>query len=61
MMKIVINGNIIYELINDNGQVKEYYKECDLNGKLKYEGEYLDEKVKKNIGSCINLLITLIL
>ena len=33
------NGNIIYELINGTGKVKEYYW---LNGKLKYEGEYLN-------------------
>ena len=34
------NGNIIYELINGNGKVKEY----DLYGKLKFEGEYLNGK-----------------
>ena len=34
------NGNIIYELINGNGSVKEYYDE----GKLKFEGQYLNGK-----------------
>ena len=34
------NGNIIYELINGNGKVKEYY---DV-GILKFEGEYLNGK-----------------
>ena len=34
------NGNIIYELINGNGKVKEYYS----GGKLKFEGEYLNGK-----------------
>ena len=34
------NGNIIYELINGNGKVKEYNK----NGKLIFEGEYLNGK-----------------
>ena len=33
------NGKIIYELINGNGKVKEYYS---FNGKLKFEGEYLN-------------------
>ena len=33
------DGNIIYELIDGNGKVKEYY---DWNGKLMFEGEYLD-------------------
>ena len=32
------NGNIIYELKNGNGKGKEYYS----NGKLKFEGEYLN-------------------
>ena len=32
--------NIIYELINGNGTVKEYWD----NGKLKFEGEYLNGK-----------------
>ena len=32
-------GNIIYELINGNGNVKEYY---DNDGLLKYDGEYLN-------------------
>ena len=31
------NGNIIYELINGTGKVKEY----DIYGKLIYEGNYL--------------------
>ena len=34
------NGNIIYELINGNGKVKEYY----YKDKLKFEGEYLNGK-----------------
>ena len=34
------NGNIIYELINGNGKVKEYNK----GGKLEFEGEYLNGK-----------------
>ena len=33
------NGNIIYELINGNGRVKEYYF-----GGLIFEGEYLNGK-----------------
>ena len=33
-------GNIIYELINGNGKVKEYY----YDGQLIYEGEYLNGK-----------------
>ena len=33
------NGNIIYELINGNGKVKEYF-----NGRLIFEGEYVNEK-----------------
>ena len=33
-------GNIIYELINGNGKVKEF----DKRGKLIFEGEYLNEK-----------------
>jgi len=32
------NGSIIYELINGNGKGKEYYND----GKLKFEGEYLN-------------------
>ena len=32
------NGNKIYELINGNGKIKEYYG----NSKLKFEGEYLN-------------------
>ena len=32
------NGNVIYELINGNGKVKEYNE----NGKLIFEGEYLN-------------------
>ena len=35
------NGNIIYELINGNGKVKEYN---DWNGVLNFEGEYLNGK-----------------
>ena len=35
------NGNIIYELINGNGKVKEY----DYKGKLRFEGEYLNGKM----------------
>ena len=34
------SGNIIYELINGNGKVKEYNN----NGKLAFEGEYLNYK-----------------
>ena len=34
------NCNIIYELINGNGQVKEYNED----GKLEFEGEYLNGK-----------------
>ena len=34
------NGNIIIELINGNGKYKEFYD----NGKLKFEGEYLNGK-----------------
>ena len=34
------NGNIIYELINGNGKVKEYYD----NGNLAFEGTYLNGK-----------------
>ena len=34
------NGNILYELINGNGKVKEY----DEEGQLKFEGEYLNGK-----------------
>ena len=34
------NGNIIYELINSNGKVKEYNE----YGILIFEGEYLDGK-----------------
>ena len=33
------NGNIIYELINGNGKVKEYYW---YSGQLEYDGEYLN-------------------
>ena len=36
------NGNIIYELINGNGKVKEYND----FGVLEYEGEYLKGKKK---------------
>ena len=34
------NGNIIYELINGNGKVKEY----DFGYILRFEGEYLNGK-----------------
>ena len=34
------NGNVIYELINGNGKVKEY----NVFGKLEFEGEYLNGK-----------------
>ena len=34
------NANVIYELINGNGKIKEYND----NGKLEFEGEYLDGK-----------------
>ena len=37
------NGNIIYELINGNGKVKEY----NIYGNLIFEGEYLNGKKKK--------------
>ena len=32
------NGNKIYELINGNGKIKEYYG----NSKLKFEGEFFN-------------------
>ena len=35
------NGNIIYELINGTGKVKEY---SWIDGNLKFEGEYLNGK-----------------
>ena len=35
------NGNIIYELINGNGKVKEYWVSY---GSLMFEGEYLNGK-----------------
>ena len=34
------NGNIIYELNNGNGRMKEY----GYNGRLRYDGEYLNGK-----------------
>ncbi len=34
------NGNLLYELNNGNGKVKEY----DSYGNLKFEGEYLNGK-----------------
>ena len=34
------NGNIIYQIINGNGKIKEYYN----NELLFYEGEYLNGK-----------------
>ena len=35
------NGNVIYELKNGNGKVKEY---SDIDGKLTFEGEYINGK-----------------
>ena len=35
------NGNIIYELMNGNGKVKEFNS---INGELEFEGEYLNGK-----------------
>ena len=35
------HGNIIYELINGNGKVKEYWD----NDELKFEGEYLNGEI----------------
>ena len=32
------NGNVIYELKSGNGKIKEYY----YNGKLKFEGDYIN-------------------
>ena len=40
MERIWWKGNIIYELINSDGKVKEYWN----NGKLLFEGEYLNGK-----------------
>ena len=34
------NGNIIYELKNGKGMIKEYFE----NGMVQYEGEYLNGK-----------------
>ena len=34
------SGNIIYELVNGNGKVNEYYD----NGNLEFKGEYLNGK-----------------
>ena len=45
------NGNIIYELINGNGKVKEYNKN---NEQIKFEGEYLNGK-KNGKGKEYNL------
>jgi len=47
-------GNIIYELVNGNGKVREY----GLNSKLYFEGEYLDGK-RNGIGKeyCSDILI----
>ena len=45
------NGEVIYELINGNGKVKEYKinnNYCDKY--LIFEGEYLNGKIKKGIG-----------
>ncbi len=37
-------GNIVYEIINGNGKIREYHE----NGKIKYEGECLNgEKNRK--------------
>ena len=36
-------GNIIYELINGKGKLKEFY----LNGELLFEWEYLNGKIHK--------------
>ena len=38
------NGNIIYELMNGNGKVKEYNS---IYGELEFEGEYLNGKRRK--------------
>ena len=35
------NGNVVYELINGNGKIKEYHLYSD---KLLFEGEYLNGK-----------------
>ena len=40
MEKDMMKGNIIYELINGTGKVKEY----DAYGRLIFEGEYLNGK-----------------
>ena len=40
------NGNILYELKNGTGKIKDY---LTYNGELIYEGEYLDGK-KNGIG-----------
>ena len=37
-------GNIIYELKNGNGKVKEYYD----NGSLQFDGEYLNGRKNGN-------------
>ena len=55
MKRIWWKGNIIYELINDDGKVKEYWN----NGKLLFEGEYLNGKRWNGKGkeySCIRLI-----
>ena len=45
------NGEVIYELINGNGKVKEYKINDDCCDKyLIFEGEYLNGKIKKGIG-----------
>ena len=44
------NGNLIYELKNGTGKVKEYY----YDGKLEFEGEYLNGK---RISKCLIILI----
>ena len=43
------NGNVIYELINGNGKVKEY----DNDGNLQFEGEYLNGK-RNGLGKLYN-------
>jgi len=47
------NGNIIYELINGNVKIKEYFP----TGGLEFEGEYLNDKKmdsEKNIWVMMN-------
>ena len=49
------NGNIIYELINGNGKVKDY----DENNILIYEGEYLNGKRHGKGLVCWNLKVNI--